>query len=810
MKIDSLSIRNFRGIKDLTIPFDKKSWVIHGRNGSGKSGVIDAIEFGLSGTIGRLTGEGRGTVSVKEHGPHVDSKEKPQEAEIVLSLDLNGQGDHKVTRNCNTPSKFKITPENQASKLFNVGNEIVLSRREILKFILTEPGKRSKEVQSLLKIEKLDEIRSALQTLKNKVGRNLSAETQEFDRAKTKLKEWLKIEELSKEKVLEVVNKHRAVLQLNSLLDLSDETKLNEGVKEGNTKQFLNKAELSNLVGGIKNSLYDVDGSFSDLAKQYLDLVETLEKKEDELKKLNRLGFYETGLKLISQPECPFCENEWEQDDLRNLIEQKIKELSGIKNTKNKIDQHIQKLKIKWRGLKTDAESYEQKIAKNPNLSFSELEKVKSDLAVLISEQSSDSDTFKNAIRGMTLFGLKFEKSQFDSKFLDLEEQIKKLPEKSNEEVSREFLVICQERLDNYRASKRKYEYQKKKDQLTSTILEKYNGITEVHLNNLYTEIEKDFSRFYQIVNYDDEADFTGNLVADGGALDFKVDFYDRGKFPPAAYHSEGHQDGMGLCLYLALMKKILGDNFTLAILDDVLMSIDESHKKSFCKLLKKEFPNTQFIITTHDKYWQKQMITEELVTHATTLHFKNWSVDTGPCVWNEKDSWEEVDGLIQDDKIPSASHSLRRFLEYIVDDISVRIAAKIPRNPSGDYDMGELLTGATSRYGDLLKKAIKSARSWGNQNLVDTLESEKNHLAECLKKANSEAWGMNAMVHFNSWADMDQNAFREIRNAYYNLVQIFKCDSCNTLLHVVPIKGNSEILKCDCGQKNYNLKSKS
>ena len=72
MKLESLTIRKFRGIKDLTIPFEGKSWVIHGRNGSGKSGVIDAIEFGLSGTIGRLTGEGRGGITVKEHGPHVD------------------------------------------------------------------------------------------------------------------------------------------------------------------------------------------------------------------------------------------------------------------------------------------------------------------------------------------------------------------------------------------------------------------------------------------------------------------------------------------------------------------------------------------------------------------------------------------------------------------------------------------------------------------------------------------------------------------------------------------------------------------
>lgn len=50
---------------------------------------------------------------------------------------------------------------------------------------------------------------------------------------------------------------------------------------------------------------------------------------------------------------------------------------------------------------------------------------------------------------------------------------------------------------------------------------------------------------------------------------------------------------------------------------------------------------------------------------------------------------------------------------------------------------------------------------------------------------------------------------FKEIRNAYFALVQRFKCEQCNTLLHVIPSKGASESLKCDCGHRNYNLKSK-
>ena len=64
----------------------------------------------------------------------------------------------------------------------------------------------------------------------------------------------------------------------------------------------------------------------------------------------------------------------------------------------------------------------------------------------------------------------------------------------------------------------------------------------------------------------------------------------------------------MGVCLYLALMKRLFGDRFTIALLDDVVMSVDADHRYQFCKLLKTQFPGTQFIITTHDRLWAEQM----------------------------------------------------------------------------------------------------------------------------------------------------------------------------------------------------------
>jgi hypothetical protein len=47
--------------------------------------------------------------------------------------------------------------------------EITLSRREILRFILVEPTKRSEEIQTILKLDEIGQTRSALNTAQNKL-----------------------------------------------------------------------------------------------------------------------------------------------------------------------------------------------------------------------------------------------------------------------------------------------------------------------------------------------------------------------------------------------------------------------------------------------------------------------------------------------------------------------------------------------------------------------------------------------------------------------------------------------------------------
>jgi chromosome segregation ATPase len=54
IRIEKIEIEEFRGIRKLIITPNQKNLGISGPNGTGKSGVVDAVEFALTGSITRL------------------------------------------------------------------------------------------------------------------------------------------------------------------------------------------------------------------------------------------------------------------------------------------------------------------------------------------------------------------------------------------------------------------------------------------------------------------------------------------------------------------------------------------------------------------------------------------------------------------------------------------------------------------------------------------------------------------------------------------------------------------------------------
>ena len=143
IRIESIHIEKFRGIRDLTLDFDRESFGICGPNGTGKSGVVDAIEFALRGDVRRLSGRGTGDLSVKDHAPHVKESNNPEQAVVTLKASIPKLGKTTtITRVVSNPSNYTLDPDEPDIRSvideIKFQPEFALSRREIIRFILAE------------------------------------------------------------------------------------------------------------------------------------------------------------------------------------------------------------------------------------------------------------------------------------------------------------------------------------------------------------------------------------------------------------------------------------------------------------------------------------------------------------------------------------------------------------------------------------------------------------------------------------------------------------------------------------------------
>jgi hypothetical protein len=401
-----------------------------------------------------------------------------------------------------------------------------------------------------------------------------------------------------------------------------------------------------------------------------------------------------------------------------------------------------------------------------------------------------------------------FGSAEFHSDLVDLKKAIDARPDQSALSAAESWLVIAQERWEKRRQTQAKLAKSKATAVTGGAVYKHYCAASDEALTSLYSDVEKEFSEFYREINSDDESAFKASLEPSAGKLDLSVDFYGLGMFPPGAYHSEGHQDGMGVCLYLSLVKQLLGSDFRFAVLDDVVMSIDSNHRRQFCNLLKNRFPDVQFIITTHDEVWARQMKSSGLVSKASQAHFHGWTVDGGPVLDSGSDFWDKVEEHLSNADVPAAAACLRRSLESTMSDLASSLRGSVPYRQESNHDLGELLSSVKGAHSKWLKAASNSANSWNNEADKTRVDALKDKRSVAVLAHENEGWAVNSVVHYNEWANLNEADFRPVVDACKEFVALFSCsnDACQSFIAVSGAPGHEESLRCGCGTYNLNL----
>ena len=818
IKVLKIEVQDFRGIRGLTIDFKGENFAICGRNGTGKSEIVDALEFGLTGNVSRLSGKGTGDVSLREHGPHVDSRNRPDKARVKLTVQVpNFDKPVTIERTVKDPQTPTITPNApgviEALRQVALHPEFALSRRELIRYVVSAPGDRAREVQALLPLDAVESVRTALQKIANGCQREIAPLKRARAQANEQLLVALQITEWSTAKVLVAANAKRAILGLAPLAALTATTSLRDGLATaagGAVPSSLAKAQVLADLRELRTLLDRLgSGEAREQRAEALKLLAPLVSGRGALDGVNREQFLKMALAYVEGEQCPVCDTEWKPDELRAVIGTKLKRFDAIARQRLAVEKQCEPAVATLEELGTALRSLERYCGLlEPKISATSVaqhrEAIGRDRGALESL-----NPMPDAKRVLEELGT-IPKATLET-LNAVEAAVRAIPDASDRDLARDYLTVAQERLQAYRDAANSEKRAEERATLTRKVSETYGTVSISVLNGIFKEVETQFGELYRYINREDEDSFTAQLKPSMGKLGFDVDFYGRGFFPPGAYHSEGHQDGMGICLYLALMRHLLGDSFTFAVLDDVLMSVDAGHRREVCNLLKEKFPNTQFILTTHDEIWLRHMKSAGLIAPQSFIHFRTWDVDVGPTEWEDRDVWAEIDEEVKGGDIRAAAGLLRHYLEFASGEICHRLRAPVEYRGDAQFQLGDLLPGAIGKLAALFREGKAAAQSWGKTDDVKAIETRETEFKARVAATDVERWQINPAVHYNEWATLRPEDFAPVVKAYRELVQSFSCmnPKCLGLLYVQPERGTREEVRCACSDANINLRKK-
>ena len=596
MKLIDLTVQNVRGLRHLQLRMDGKNVVISGPNGAGKSCVVDAIDFLFTGRISRLTGEGTKGITLSEHGPHIDHQSET--ARVTATVLLPGIPAPVQVERCIADPDRLICAESARAPLAKVTalmrkGGVILTRRDILRYVTAEAAKRADEIELLLDLKEVDSVRSGLQRARTELTRNETTAGQAIGTAQADVNVTLRLAKYSDAGLLEAVNECRQALG-GAPLDLGKSNRFKEGISPQTA--FENAAGGVNPVlirGTTQNIKQAVVADLASADEQLKKEVAELQANQDLLAQLERLELTEHAARFVddSTIECPICGAQWPAGHINNHLGVKLAAARSAELTRDSIHRSAEIIATPAQGLRANVK------ALSDGLRAAQAESEDQDVAVmdmwgasldgLLVALANPVDRYlDNTLVGPRVGSL-FAPESLDGLLDRIEKTVEQaVTEPTPEQTAWDKLTRLEESARALESRISEKETVNLRAKRSNVLLAEFDKARDFILGSLYSRIADRFVEYYGMLHDHESDHFAASLQPQRSSLTFEVDFLGRGNHPPHALHSEGHQDSMGVCLFLALNEELAQGTPSLIVLDDVVMSVDSGHKKEICNLI--------------------------------------------------------------------------------------------------------------------------------------------------------------------------------------------------------------------------------
>ena len=812
MKISSLTITEFRGIRHLSLPIEGRSAVIWGDNGVGKSGVIDAADFLLRGDVARLSGRGAGGLSLRQHGPHV--RAKPEDARVEAEVILADGTTHQVTRSVSQPNTLVADAAVELEFLRVSGRgQHLLTRRDILAVVTVPPGDRGAQINELLNLSPIEQVRRQLVTLRNEASTAGTAAGDRVTQQRTRLAAVAHLSAYDRDAIVRAINEQRALLSLDPIATLTDDAAAGAPPAPPPDEAASRRLSARATVTALAALLVDAQ-LLSDIRRDFqraCDASDSILAIADHERILTLAALVDEGISLLDGTgTCPLCDTAWAPHLLEDHLNRKHDTTRAAREAKQKIAGTAKRLRERLNNVAGHASAALEAVARvDPGASprwFSDWNAAFVQAVAALADPVEALATVER--RGVIAAAILPDESLAE-RLADLAAAIPVEQEPQAQTQAREQLIRTDQELQNLRNAEMEARAAQRLTMSATLLHDSFLASRDEVLHELYESVRDRFVEFYRFLHPEEAESFAADLGPDQrGGVDLAVDFHAVGRYSPNAVHSEGHQDSMGLCLFLALAEVLTGGAAPdLLLLDDVVMSVDMEHRAKVAELLKVYFPSTQFILTTHDRAWASYLQSSGVIRPADRWEFRTWNLEGGPSVGRAVDVWTRIENQLEDADVPAAAETLRRHVEETFFNVCDAIQAPVRLRATAQYQAGDLVGPAFDTLKSLLAKGIRRAQASNNVPAVQQLEDRQAARARAHTAMKVHEWTVNAQIHWNELLRLSAAEFRAVVATYREALGLFGCDLCNGSIRLlVDGGGRPSAVQCDCGDVTWAL----
>ncbi len=671
--------------------------IICGENGTGKTSVLDALEYAIKGAS-TLFGTNRIGVSWESAAPHI----KTGAPNVLIDL-TDGINTYSVS----PVSEGARFPQNVARWLeIARKSNFIFRRYMLLDFVDTVPASRYTALEPFLAMDSYADIEDALSQWLGELDTQIDSIDSELGSIKQRINSVFGLE---KSKAAPSIN--GAISYLNSKLaevGLSA-CKNMDGLKE--CEDQINLALGGHTVTKRVEELVDLKGqtnrlglpnSLSLMLKTLIDAQTNFDTLVGQARRLVFADFLVEAHNLISKHTlsvCPVCEKPLDRLQILTRLKQRIEADKRIMTANNIVKTKRTTLNnpttIMLNGYRTFANVWKRILPSTPlpagytgALSFLEA------LKQVLSQDRATGEELRKC------YGL-IEKSPTDHK--PVLQTLDSAIAREGGGGKRAVLITTLQIVDSIRKDVVNHQslatgriktmkrrdvlarlYQHTVDARKYAVQETFDAVADL-ANAMYEKLHPDEGIAESTLSVREAARASVILM---------TDFYGQLE-NPLLHHSESHLDTLGLCYFLALRRRAADQEpaFKLLVLDDVIYSVDAVHRSRLSGILNDYFSDHQIVLTTHDPVFFQRLREKLGGKDVEYSRFVGWDIERGPL---SADSEVDIDRVCskesRDCKSPdelagACGRFFEMFLRRIAESLKVSVIAKF----EGRYEINDL-----------------------------------------------------------------------------------------------------------------------